>query len=519
MKRLIKHNPGKPDRNFNITCSVKALVQWGKANTLIEMVKESIDKALSIGNEEDVGDVEGEAETGKTLKYKNDKKREPKKKTVGFSAAVEDVLSHEVALQVMEVMLAQPECRPILMLRHSKSLISLAKSLGVVTNKLKHFVSPTATEHTHLNAFSLPESHPASVPMYIKMYSFHLRLCAFLSCRSEKNAADLEQNVENDHDRGNRNNVVSSDQEDGVREEADRALVTALTWSSACLLPWLKSTTKSLENHSTTAQASSEKGNSASKGKKGKGPSLFVETLAEKQRQVLLQMLIFNLKITSSVMIASCVGSAFLDEAVQLCLAVLHCLNSTVAAVLNSSLLVSTLGCVYHFLSLRVKEADEEGCVPQPLPSESTASTNRQEVPRQTTSQVERCTDVACSCLCLLLKALTAPTKNTQGTSETVANLNGVSDVAKITFIQSDRAELLNSITPSLTELIVELTRPGQPAWISQKTASAALRCALEDVERACERENDGSDLEEMKLPALALTVLNAVKRRTVTLK
>ncbi|RUS90062.1 hypothetical protein EGW08_002175, partial [Elysia chlorotica] len=143
MNRLYKHKPASPEGAVALTCSVKALVQWGKASTLVEMLKESLEKALSCNADaEDVGETEGGAQAEKLSKNSKDgqKEQRKKKKTVGFSAAVEEaILPQEVALQALEILLAQPECRPILLARHGEALVSLARSLGTVTKNLRRF--------------------------------------------------------------------------------------------------------------------------------------------------------------------------------------------------------------------------------------------------------------------------------------------------------------------------------------------------------------------------------------------
>ncbi|GFR71947.1 condensin-2 complex subunit G2-like [Elysia marginata] len=522
MNRLYRLKPGKAKENLvDVTCTVKALVQWGKANTLIEMVKESFDKK----NESEEGLESGE-KVGTSESSKGGEQKKKKKKTVGFSPAVEvsSVLPHEVAMQVMEVMLGQPECRPILLVRHAEILMSLARSLGdVTTTKLRDMLSPNAIESctdNSMDVFTLPESDPSSVAMYVKLFELYLRLCAFLSCKVDKSAGVNSECVEA---------AASRDKEDEgrVRDEADRSLFTALTWNTTCLLPWLRATTVNADTESK-AKASSK--NRASKSKAGKSlKNKDFDTIPVKRRRVLLQLLVFSLKVTSSVMMAGRVSSSFLDEAIQLCVSVLQCLNSAGLHVLNPDLLAITLRCVYQLLSVRIKSDNGHDDSPQALLNEPREITS-------SSSSKEKCADVACSCLCLLFKALTDPHPASDNNAADPLMVENIQDTsASATRHSSDksfaagktscsenkveRAELIKCISPTVAELIVELTRPGRPKPVSQKTVSASLRCVLADVERACEVDGDLCDEEELKLPALGAAVIAAVKRRTGTLK
>ena len=480
---------------MDLTCSVKALVQWGKANTLVKMVQETLEGI----HEDHQGSPKPKAGS------KEDNKK--KKKTVGFSAAVEEAasLSCGVAIQVIEVMLSQPECRPILLMRHGEALISLARSLGTVTSRLKDALSPGGR---HQSFFSLPESDIGSVALSVKIYLLHLRLCAFLSCRS------LEHLDEN-RDGGRGNEGGASHSRDSVEEEANQALVTALTWSSACLLPWLKSASEAVVKKDAVAASPKGRHGATKKGKKEES----TELLVEKQKQTLLELLTFNLSVTSSVIMSCPIEFAFLDEAVQLCVLLLQSLTSHGLAVINAEVIRAVISCVYHLLSMRMKtEGDKK--VAQVM------SKMQQELSGKEMTTKDRSADIACFCLGLIFKSMTALLSPSVEDGDAFSPSEKNSDVPDSrgeptsTHLQpsisgSDRADLLKSISPQVAELILELTRSGRPSSLAQRVMASALRCVIEEGERAWERD----DLEEMKLPPLASIIIAAVRRRPSTLK
>lgn len=417
-----------------------------------------------------------------------------KKKTVGFSADVEeDVLPIKVAMEATEVLLVQPECRRILAMRHRDLLRPLAASLGAAIKKLGDILSPSAPEWFVQDSFSFFTGGQSSpVAVYMKFYELHLRLCAFLSLP------------------GVQTDALSVP----LKTEEERALVTALTWCTTNLLPWLKSTARAQKCSSNQVGACSSK---ASKGTRGKSDDS-IETFLEEKRQVLLYLLTVTLKVASNVLMAICVDCTLLDEAVQLCVSLLQCLNSAGTDTLNIPVVSATLRCVYHILSVRMKQ--DEG------------QEDLQEKPRETMSKRAKCADIACSCLRLLFKALTDPPAP-QEAAEIAGNLEaGMASMdigegeteekrqsIEHSHIESQRSELVKAIASTVSELIVELTKPGQTISVSDKVASMSFRCVLADLERASESSEDLCDPEETKLPPVSTMVLAALKKRAVTVK
>ncbi|GFO31776.1 condensin-2 complex subunit g2-like [Plakobranchus ocellatus] len=505
INRLRKLKPG-PQGTRSLTSTVKALVQWEKANLLIEMVREAFEKILSEERHGNSGERGFEEATGRESKPKVGTKEKTKKKAVGFSAAAaeEPCLSWDVAVQVLELMLVQSECRPILLSRYSSSLMSLARTMRPVLARLRHALSPVCEESREpgdLDGLSLPNDHPGSVAVSVKLYSIYLRLCAFLCCGAEKNTG------------GNEEGTRSGGEADQVREEAHRAVVTAVTWSSTCVLSWLKSASSLQEGNKNSDEAH------RSDVKNRKGKEDLAETAKCSQRnEALHQLLTVCLKMASGMMMAGCAGIPLLDEVIQLCMTLIKSLDSE-KIILDACVLKSTLSCVYQLLSLRPKPA--EGQPPQE------EATGRQASREDSAIDKDRYAKIACSCICLLLKTLAPPSSSFLSIGHSGEEVTPTADEAtgkagehsteytKISPSQKNiKADLIKSITALITELISELTRFGRPANICQQTVAAALVCVLSDAARASEREDEGMELDKLQLPCLGAAVLTAVRKR-----
>uniref|UniRef100_A0A2C9L7T0 Uncharacterized protein n=1 Tax=Biomphalaria glabrata TaxID=6526 RepID=A0A2C9L7T0_BIOGL len=193
----------------DITVIVKALVMWGRAESIIELVKDSLGKKLSkLSSPEPTRDPKGITK--------------PKKKRVGFTAAEEDDINIESALNIVVRMVTLAECRVVLLTKHKKGLESLLNTMEPVLQLIRNF----------LNNDQDQAAQKSDVNLWIKTFGVYTRLAVFIC-------------LPNKHGKVDDSNTVSSLTEPIV------TLGNILNWTALAVIPFVKSDNKEKQEAST----------------------------------------------------------------------------------------------------------------------------------------------------------------------------------------------------------------------------------------------------------------------------
>ncbi|CAL1526058.1 unnamed protein product, partial [Lymnaea stagnalis] len=193
------------------TTVIKSLILWGKADSLLEMVKESFEKALSRNQGQDPKPLGGSA-----------KKQSRKKKTVGFTTEPEDVIDVNLAIDIVVKSIEPAENRRILLTKHKVSLMSLVQAISPVMQHIRDFLTSNISADKSVCDSSL----------WVKLFTLYLRLSAFICTQ----IGNVQGEAGEEH-------VCTEDPEgNAVHAEAKRAVHTAIGWITSSVVPVLSKT-------------------------------------------------------------------------------------------------------------------------------------------------------------------------------------------------------------------------------------------------------------------------------------
>ncbi|KAH9498195.1 hypothetical protein Btru_007928 [Bulinus truncatus] len=142
----------------DITIIIKSLVLWGKTESLIELVKDSLGNEL----------LHKSLLTSEPVQSRLPKPT--KKKTVGFTAEKEADITLLSAVDIIVKMITLAECRVVLLNKHKKNIASLLETLDPVVQLLRDFFQ-TDLENSNSSV---------DVKLWTQIFTVYLRLTAFV---------------------------------------------------------------------------------------------------------------------------------------------------------------------------------------------------------------------------------------------------------------------------------------------------------------------------------------------------
>lgn len=155
---------------------VKSLVLWGKAESVIQLVKDSFESIFKHEKDSTAGDnlAGGNLAGGK--------KSKPAKKAVAFVTVEEPKISPDLACALIVNMITPAECRHILLTSHRQDLKALVDSLIPTMDELDAYFTRSK------------QMSKRDVDIFLEVHTLSLRLTAFLCARNEAVGDNVEEN-------------------------------------------------------------------------------------------------------------------------------------------------------------------------------------------------------------------------------------------------------------------------------------------------------------------------------------
>lgn len=150
---------------------VKSLVLWGKAELVIQLVKDSFESIFKHEKDSTAGD-----------NLAGGKKSKPAKKAVAFVTVEEPKISPDLACALIVNMITPAECRHILLTSHRQDLKALVDSLIPTMNELDAYFTRSK------------QMSKRDVDIFLEVHTLSLRLTAFLCARNEAAGDNVEEN-------------------------------------------------------------------------------------------------------------------------------------------------------------------------------------------------------------------------------------------------------------------------------------------------------------------------------------
>lgn len=158
-------NTSSTSERMDMKLITKSLVLWGKTESVIQLVKESLESLFQNKN------------------LASERRSRQLKKSVAF-VAEEKKIDPNLACTLIVNMIIPAECRLILLTSHRRSLLSLVDLLRSVETRLQSYFTKTA---------SLTQNE---MKLYLDLYVTLLRLTAFLCSSCEPADGSSEENVD-----------------------------------------------------------------------------------------------------------------------------------------------------------------------------------------------------------------------------------------------------------------------------------------------------------------------------------